>query len=134
MQMEGISDLRIVGFDAERPPMIQPHPCIDLIFELNHEAPPGWCEEFNLLASQRPYSVKIDPETGLFIETWVKKPAEIEKVYTTLKGTVQECITAYINKLNAKANIKVVDGPVKVISPAQQSLNEAVSKMNFEEA
>jgi len=48
--MDGISDIRIVGIDAKRPPIIRKEPCIDIYFELSHKVPKYWAEEFNLFA------------------------------------------------------------------------------------
>ena len=70
--MEGISDIRISGIDEMRPPRIRKEPYINLYFKLIHKAPKDWCEDFNHLVAKGDYPVKIEPNTGLFIETWVR--------------------------------------------------------------
>ena len=37
--MEGISDLKIIGTDERRPPIIRKEPYIDVFFKLSHQAP-----------------------------------------------------------------------------------------------
>lgn len=85
------SNIKITGFDEMRPPQIQRQPCIDLIFELDQEAPRLWSEEFNNLTGKQTYSIKIDPKEGKFIETWVQKSTEVSDVFDLLKESVQKC-------------------------------------------
>lgn len=83
--MEGISDIRIVGLDERRPPRIRKEPYINLFFKLSHEAPADWCQCFNSLLAKHGSTPKIKPDEGLFIETWVRKPGEIEAHLELLK-------------------------------------------------
>ena len=75
--MEGISDIRIEGIDENRPPSAKHATYINLFFKLNHQAPSGWCTEFNELMSKDPSKPKIDASEGLYIETWVKSSSYI---------------------------------------------------------
>lgn len=101
--MEGISDIRICGIDELRPPRIRKEPYINLFFKLSHKAPRDWCEGFNGMVSHLKYPVYIDPAAGLFIETWVRKPDEIEELFEGLKQTVRNCSEAFIARLEAEA-------------------------------
>ena len=99
--MEGISDIRIIGFDNNRPPLIRKAPYIDLFFKLTHQAPKDWCDDFNQLVSKKKYSAKIAPVAGLFIESWVRKPEEIKGLLEDLKKIIDICSEEYIANINA---------------------------------
>lgn len=97
--MEGISDIKIVGVDERRPPRIRKEPYINLFFKLSHKAPAGWCKRFNNLLAKHGSTPKIKLDEGLFIETWVRKPEEIEGHLELLKKKVAECSEAYIDDI-----------------------------------
>jgi len=131
--MEGISDIRICGFDEKRPPRILKQPYIDLFFKLKHQAPKDWCEDFNRLVVKGEYTAKIAPATGLFIETWVRKPDEIEKTLAMLAKTVATCNQEYIAKIEAK--IKASENTQEKTSDGNEQvrLNNIIAALNFEE-
>ena len=97
--MEGISDIKIVGLDERRPPRIRKEPYINLYFKLSHKVPPDWSRRFNSLLAKHGSTPKIKPDEGLFIETWVRKPDEIEAHLELLKKKVTECSQAYIDEI-----------------------------------
>lgn len=133
--MENISDLKIVGLDPKRPPVIQDIPCIDLIFALSEQAPADWCEEFNMLMSKQPYTTRVDPSTGLFIETWVRQPKEIANSLERMKQGMQDCTRLYEDRIAASAQAlaeKRNTGTTKV-SEAQQALNEVIDDLKFDD-
>ena len=99
--MEGISDIKIIGFDDNRPPLIQKEPYIDLFFKLSHQAPKEWCDDFNQLISKNKYNAKITPATGLFVDAWVRKPEEIKDLLEELKKNIDTCTEDYIDNINA---------------------------------
>ena len=99
--MEGISDIRIIGIDAKRPPKIRKEPYIDLIFQLAHKAPVDWCHDFVSSQSNMQYKSTINTEDCLYIETWVRTPDEIAAHLQTLKALVAECNARYIKKIQA---------------------------------
>ena len=101
--MEGISDLKIIGIDERRPPVIRKQPYIDIIFKLSHQAPPDWCHDFNGLLAKHPATPKIDEKEGLYIEGWVRTPDTIEEYLEQLKGSVTECIRQYIERIEQSA-------------------------------
>lgn len=101
--MEGISDIKICGIDELRPPRIRKEPYINLFFKLSHQAPRDWCEGFNALVKQLAYPVHIDPAGGVFIETWVRKPDEIEAHFAALKDAVRKCSEEYVARMEAEA-------------------------------
>ena len=130
--MDSIDDIRIVGLDPKRPPRIQGFPCIDLFFTLSAVAPKGWCDEFNLLVGQPKYSIKIDPEKGEFIETWVRLPDEIRPTLEKLKQTVSACNRAYQQVVDTanRPRMKVATGGTE--SPEQVYLNSVVQSLVFD--
>jgi hypothetical protein len=97
--VEGISDIRIVGMDENRPPRLRKEPYIDLYFRLLHKAPVDWCVRFNDLFVNHEYGPKINADEGLIIETWVRSPDEIAGLFLTLKEKVSLCTTQYIEQI-----------------------------------
>jgi hypothetical protein len=132
--VEGISDIKIIGIDAKRPPRIRKEPYIELFFELSHQAPPDWCEDFNRLVSKWEYSSKITPTTGLFIEAWVRKPEEIEKLLLAFKKAVSSCTEAYIARIEASARAAAADANGLTKDEGEQGrLNRIVAALNFDD-
>jgi len=97
--VEGISDIKIIGVDETRPPIIRKEPYIDIYFKLSHQAPIEWCKDFNALLSKHPTAPKIKEKEGLFIEAWVRTPDEIVALVARLKETVTECSRLYVERI-----------------------------------
>ena len=129
--MEGISDIKIKGIDEMRPPRIRKEPYINLFFKLIHEAPKDWCDHFNHLVAKREYPVKIDAATGLFIETWVRKPDEIESVLEGLKEAVTRCNQEYIARVLAEANSAAAMQDNVDDTGEQGNLNRIIAGLDF---
>lgn len=131
--VEGISDIRICGIDEMRPPRILKAPYINLFFKLSHKAPEDWCVEFNRLVAKAKYSAKIEPDIGLYIETWVRKPEEIEAALDGLKQAVASCSEAYIARIEAEAR-KGADAGGSLESDGEQGrLNRIIAGLNFDD-
>ena len=133
-RMEGISDIKIIGFDENRPPMIRKEPYIDLFFKLIHKAPKAWCDDFNQLTAKEKYSAKITADTGLFIEAWVRTPDEIEGILRSLKKVVETCSDNYIERINAEilaaSNTSTSSKPGN--SGEQGRLNKIIAELDFD--
>ena len=129
--MEGISDIRISGIDETRPPRILKEPYINLVFKLVHQAPEEWCKDFNRLVAKKKFPVKIDPAAGLFIETWVRKPEEIESALDGLKEAVGICNEAYIARIQAAARAEANLGGRLEDDGPQGQLNRIIAGLNF---
>lgn len=130
--MEGISDIRICGIDEKRPPRILKEPYINLFFKLTHQAPKDWCEDFNQLVSKEKYPAKLNPATGLIIETWVRKPDEITNSLDILKEAVVTCTQEYISKIDARiaASANAQD---KLGDDGEQGrLNKIIAALNYD--
>ena len=128
-----VTQYKVVGVDESRPPLIQPRPCIDLVFQLNEEAPRAWCEEFQAITGKQPFSITLDPEIGLHIETWVRKPEQVAQSLDNVKSLVALANEAYMKRLTRESQVVVSsDDSEVVISPAQKALNDVVAGLVFE--
>lgn len=131
--MQHISDLRIIGVDETRFPRIRKEPYIDLIFKLSHKAPADWCQDFNMLFANHEYSVKIDANVGLCIETWVRKMDEIVEHLNVLKKKITECNAAYIKKAQAQEQEAIRAIETGRNAPGEQEvLNKLIAGLNFD--
>ncbi len=132
--VEGISDIRICGIDERRPPRIRKEPYINLYFKLNHKAPADWCVAFNNLTARGKFTVKIEPDEGLYIETWVRKPEEIEDVLQRLKAVVTQCSDEYIQRIEAEARAAAQRGDSSAEDDSEQGrLNRIIAGLKFDE-
>ncbi len=132
--MEGISDIKIIGIDEKRPPIIRKEPYIDIVFKLSHQAPTDWCNVFNTLLSKHPSKPKIKDKEGIYIEAWVKNPDEIVALLTLLKAKVAECTRVYIERIElitrtaGDANTALAQG-----TGEQGRLNRIIAALDFDE-
>ena len=131
--MEGISDIKISGIDETRPPRIRKEPYINLFFKLNHKAPLKWCETFNSIVAKRQYPVRIEPEEGLFVETWVRKPDEIVALVDALKEAVVHTSEEYIARIQAE-NLAAAQQTSDPENEGEQGrLNRFLASLNFDD-
>jgi hypothetical protein len=133
--MEGISDIKIIGIDETRPPRIRKEPYINLYFRLSHKAPEAWCDDFNRLVSKAKYPIKIDPAEGLVIETWVRKPEEIEPALGVLKAAITRCNEEFIANIRAAAMAaSSADAGKKLEDEGEQGrLNRIIAGLKFDD-
>lgn len=133
--MEGISDLKIIGIDEKRPPVIRKEPYIDLFFKLAHQAPEDWCKDFNALMSKYPGSPKINVKDRLFIEAWVKTPDEIVDYFGELKAKVEQCSCEYIERIEQATRNAQDKNASKLneVSGEQGRLNRIIASLDFDE-
>lgn len=130
--MQGISDIRIIGIDETRPPIIRKEPYIDIFFKLSHQAPIEWCKDFNNLLTKHPSSPKIKEKEGAFIEAWVRKPEEIIALLDKLKETVTECTRQYIERIELSArNASRENASIIEESGEQGRLNNIIASLDF---
>lgn len=130
--MEGISDIKIIGVDEKRPPVIRKEPYIDLYFKLSHKAPADWCVDFNSLMVKHPCKPKIDKQKGLFIDAWVRKPDEIVTLLETLKKNVAQCSDDYIRRIEAALNSQQgEDDTLSQVTAEQGRLNRIIAELDF---
>ncbi len=132
--MEGISDIRIIGLDENRPPLIRKEPYIDLYFKLSHKAPAAWCGEFNSVVSKQKYDTKIDDADGLYIRTWVRSADEVAAQLKNMQALVRTCTENYIKKINA-ARLAAGDrnSDLSREGGEQGRLNRIVAELDFKD-
>ncbi len=133
--MEGISDIKIIGIDEKRPPVIRKQPYIDIYFKLSHKAPLDWCKDFNNLLAKHPATPKIKETEGLFIEAWVRTPDEIVEFVDQLKESVAECTRQYIARIElASRNIGDENNSSVPESSEQNRLNSILDRLDFSDS
>ncbi len=130
--MEGISDLKIVGIDETRPPVIRKEPYIELYFKLNHKAPLDWLRVFNDHVSKDKLPIKIKPAASDIIETWVRSVDEVEPAFEQIKAAVNASIETYISRILAKKNDEQAKSSGVTLSPEQLKLNSVISRLKFD--
>jgi hypothetical protein len=132
--MEGISDIKIIGIDEMRPPLSRKEPYINIYFKLAHKAPADWCDRFNRLVSKMKYTTKIESSEGLFIETWMRNPDEIQGVLNELKAAVKACTEAYIERVRLEVLDAATGGGVNREAEGEQGrLNRIIAGLNYDD-
>lgn len=131
--MNAISDLKIIGIDPTRPPVVRKEAYIDLYFKLSHQAPSDWCEDFNKLGHQMKHTAKIDKLKGMVIETWIREMEEIPQHLDVIKGKIAQCNEAFLEKIRQKelaALAKSTSTDNKDVH--QNKLNAIIATLNFD--
>lgn len=132
--MEGISDIKIIGIDDKRPPVIRKEPYIDLYFKLSHQAPVDWCKDFNTILSKHPTTPKIKEKEGLYIESWVRNPDDITILLKQLKDAVAESTRRYIERVE-RTTRNANDANQLLANQGggeQGRLNKIIAELDFE--
>jgi len=132
--MEGISDIKIIGIDELRPPIIRKQPYIDIFFKLSHQAPEDWCKDFNGLLAKHPSSPKIKEKEGTFIETWVRTPDEIIALLEKLTTTITECTSQYIQRIERTSLKASNENTSQAEETGEQGrLNKIIASLDFDD-
>jgi len=132
--VEGISDLRIIGIDERRPPIIRKAPYIDIFFKLSHKAPVDWCNALNSLLQKQPTAPKIKKEEGLYIEGWVRSSDEIVAFLSMLKDRIAECNRHYIEQIElAASNAGTANKSLSKEAGEQGRLNKIIAALDFDD-
>ena len=96
--LSNIKDIKIKGLDPNRHPCLKSKNYIDIIFELTQKAPRDWCGDFNILFSKDKLNAKINPDEGLYVETWVRDMVDIPKELDLIKQLIVICNNNYIEQ------------------------------------
>jgi len=129
--MENVRDLKIVGLDESRPPTIRKEPYIELYFKLNHQAPKDWILDFNNQMKDAAYPVKIKPDNGKVVETWVRNVDEITQFVEKIKTAVSHCSKVYIEKIEMRTRTSEAKKAGATVSEAQMHLNNVIANLKF---
>jgi hypothetical protein len=132
--MSDIADIRVIGFDNDRPPRIRKEAYIDLYFQLSQKAPLDWCEDFNALGRKLNPSPKIDKNKGLHIETYVNNMNLIAQQLASVKALLLECNQQYQQKIDEKARIVAANNASLQGQDGEQfKLNQIVDALSFDD-
>ncbi len=130
--MMHLEDLKIIGMDSNRPPLIKNVPYIDLVFTLSEKASESWCKNFNALFSKDENKASINLKNSIYIESWVKTMDKIPGHLDMLKIKVNECNE--IHKLEQKAIAEATSNKNKSSKEEQGpqgQLNKIISQLDF---
>ena len=129
--MSGIENIKIKSLDPNRRPSLKNKKYIDVFYELSQKAPRDWCGDFNLLFSKSSLNVKINPDEGLYVETWVKDLTHIQNELDQIKEFIKACNRSYIDqKLKEAAAIQrteSIQGDSK-----SDALDKVLDLLNFD--
>ena len=132
--MSDIKDIKVIGFDNDRPPRIRKEAYIDLYFQLSQKAPLDWCEDFNALGRKVNPSPKIDKNKGLHIETYVNNMSLIAQQLTSVKALLLQCNQQYQQKIDEKARILAASNASLQGQDGEQfKLNQIVDALSFDD-
>jgi hypothetical protein len=132
--MSDIKDIKVIGFDNDRPPRIRKEAYIDLYFQLSQKAPLDWCEDFNALGRKVNPSPKIDKNKGLHIETYVNNMSLIAQQLASVKALLLECNQQYQQKIDEKARILAASNASLQGQDGEQfKLNQIVDALSFDD-
>ncbi|MEO5342021.1 MAG: hypothetical protein H7842_01570 [Gammaproteobacteria bacterium SHHR-1] len=131
--MDSINNLKIIGLDPRRPPIVRKEPYIDLIFELSHPAPEDWCDDFNNLNRGATPTVMIKKNPGLFIETYVREMGHIPRQLELIKAKVKQCSAEYLEKIRLKAIEEAAkNGSLSGAGGEQGKLNAILAELDYD--
>ncbi len=127
------SDVKIIGFDVDRPPVVRKEAYIDLFFQLSRKVSMEWCEDFNQLGSHMEPPVKIDKNERVFVETWVRDmhliPAHLEKI----KKTIIRCNKELVEKIRQQKILQASKNAVLTGKGGEQNrLNKIIDELSFD--
>lgn len=99
-ELENLINIRIIGIDERRPPVIVKEPYIDLYFKLSEAAPPEWCDDFDKLVGKIEPPIRLDKTKGLIIQTYVRELNQIVPLVDLLKKNVATCNKIYSERIH----------------------------------
>ena len=134
VNLEDISDIKIVGIDEKRPPRIRKEPYIDLFFRLSHQAPKKWCENFNKLAKDLVPPVKIDDNEGVFIDAYVRDMNNIVMHLDKIKRKIVLCNEQYIEEIRQRESAELARNVLLFGEEGEQGkLNKIIAALRFDD-
>ena len=99
-------NINIKGIDPNRRPRIVNNNYIDIIFELSEKANKDWCVLFNDSFSNNVDNIRINPEEGNYVETWVRNMDDIPDKLNLIKKASKATNTNYAKKLIVDAELR----------------------------
>ena len=134
LSLDNILDIRIIGIDENRPPVIRKEPYIDLFFKLSFKPPPDWCEEFNTLAKDLVPQVKIDKTVREFIDAYVRDINHIPEHLAKIKTKIAACNEQYLEGIRLKElAVAEQNASLQPAGVEQRKLNTIVAALKFDD-
>jgi predicted DNA-binding helix-hairpin-helix protein len=131
--MTDIKQIKIIGIDEERPPMLRKEGYIDLYFKLSVKAPEDWCDEYNKLGNRLTPRVKINPAVGLIIETYVHDVNQIQAHLDRIKEQIKACTTDCLEKVRQKQLALAAKSAAQLgVGSKQDELNVIIAGLNYD--
>lgn len=131
--MQDVTEVKIIGIDKNRPPLIRDAPYIDLVFELSEQTTQQWNNDFFSLFKNARTKPSIDAEESQFILTWVRKMEDIPALFVLLKAKVLECNQIAKDRQTALDLLTQAGGNTSAtISEPQRQLNEIIAQLDFD--
>jgi hypothetical protein len=132
--LEGISDIRIVGIDENRPPRVRKEPYIDLFFRLSHQPPKKWCEDFNKLTKDLVPPVKINENGGIFIDAYVRDMSHIPAHLDKIKKKITACNEQYLESIRLSELAEAAKNTsLSGAAGEQGKLNSIIAALNYDD-
>ena len=134
LSLDNILDIRIIGIDEKRPPIIRKEPYIDLYFRLSCKPPQDWCEDFNALAKDLAPQVKIDTTVRKFIDAYVRDMNHIPEHLAIIKKKIKACNEQYMEDIRLK-ELADAENNVSLHQEGgeQRKLNTIVAALKFDD-
>ena len=124
-------NIKIKGIDPNRYPRVVNKNYIDIIFELSEKASKEWCIIFNDSFINNVDNIRINPEGGIFVETWVRDMEEIPEKLNLIKETSKLTNIKYKEKLIHDAELRE-DSYNQSQSVESERLKEILSELKFD--
>jgi len=131
--MSSTSDIKIIGIDSNRPPVVRKEAYIDLYFLLSELVPVDWSEIFNALGRKLNPSPKVDKYSGECIVTYVNNMDQIAQHLAEIKQAVTECNRIYQEKLEEEARaLAASNANLQGQGGEQHRLNQIIATLDFD--
>ncbi len=129
--MNELVDIKIKCIDPKRRPCLVNKNYIDVIFELSDKADKDWCVIFNDNFSNSGTNIRINPEEGQYVETWVRDMEDIPETLNLIKEKTDQTNIKYSDKLIADDE-KRKDSYNQVKSVASERLEAILGELDFD--
>jgi hypothetical protein len=124
-------NITIQRIDPNRYPSVVNKNYIDIIFELSEKATKDWCILFNDSFVNNVDNIRINPEEGNFVETWVRDMEEIPEKLNLIKEVTKLTNTKCMEKLIKDAELR--DNSYNKNQSAESvRLEEILNELNFD--
>jgi len=130
--MATFKEIRIVGFDVNRPPRVRKEAYIDLFYRLSEDAPEEWCEDFASFGRHVSPIARVEKGGRGVISTYVNDMEIIPEHLEQLRQAVSDCNRQYLEKITQREIDQAKADALPDEQGSHQSrLNEIVAGIDF---